>query len=59
MPSFLVTMISGLFSLAPMEKMGPKYACKKDGAWIGLVINIFAAPVRLELVPAPGCRSAC
>ena len=32
-----MTTISGLFSPVPMEEMGPKYARKKDGAWIGLV----------------------
>ena len=33
-----MTTISGLFSLVPMEEMGPKYARKKDGAWIGLSV---------------------
>ena len=34
-----MTTISGLFSLLPIEEMGPKYARKKDGAWTGLSVT--------------------
>ena len=37
----MITTISGLFSPVPIEEMGPKYARKKDGAWIGLIMIIW------------------